>query len=85
MAYATKVFTLRSTTTETSLVVNSNQSEMTSVTKDEDGNYSVAITLPRTVIRFNIMEHDLDKLKDALRGVDGVEIDAEYLAFDHST
>ncbi len=84
MAYHTKVFTLRSTTNDTSLLVNPDRAELTSMTRTEDGDYSVTIVQTRNTIRFNVTEENVDRLKDALRGVDNIELDAEYLVYDVS-
>lgn len=81
MAFHTKVFTLNSTTNDTSLMVNPDQIEMTSITRTEEGDYSVMLVQRLNTIRFNIIEDNIDMLKDALRGVDRIEIDSEYLNF----
>lgn len=82
MAYHVKLFTLRSTTNDTFMLVNPDQVEMTSITRNEDGEWSVMIVQSHHMIRFNIPEDKLEKLKDALRGTEGIDLDAEYLVMD---
>ena len=81
MAYHTKIFTLKSTTNDTSMMVNPDKVELSTITRSED-EISVVLYQMRNVIRFNILDDQLDSLKDALRGIDGIEIDAEYLTTD---
>ena len=82
MGYHTKVFTLKSTTNDTSILVNPDHMELTSITLTEEGEFSVMSVQAGNVIRFNIREDDIEKFRDALRGVDNIELDAEYLAFE---
>jgi hypothetical protein len=82
MAYHVKLFTLKSTTSDTLVVVNPDQVELASITRTEEGEWSIMIVQAHHMIRFNLPEDKLEKLKDALRGAEGVELDAEYLAIE---
>jgi hypothetical protein len=81
MAFHTKVFTLKSTTNDTFTMVNPDRVEMATFTRAED-EISVVLHQARNVIRFTIVEDQLDTVKNGLRGVDGIEIDAEYLTIE---
>ncbi len=82
MAYHVKLFTLKSTTNDTLVVVNPDQVELASITRTEEGEWSIMIVQSHHIIRFNIPEDKLEKLKEALRGAEGIELDAEYLAIE---
>jgi hypothetical protein len=82
MAYHVKIFTLKSTTNDTLVIVNPDQVELSSITRTEEGEWSVMIVQSHHMIRFNLPEENLEKLKVALQGAEGIELDAEYLTIE---